>query len=220
MVPKEEFLSVDDQIIPTKGRHQLKQYNQKKLHKWGYKNLVLSGSSEFSYDFDIFAGEQSNTFPDGAPDLGVSGNVVTRLTSAVPRNKNHKIFFDNWFNSPMLQVHLSKIGLLSLGTARPGRVTDCIMPSEKEIKAKGRGSMIEKTAIIDEVEVSCVVWFDNKLVTMLSTFVGSCPETTKERYSRKDKEYITIHCPKAIDIYNKYMGGVDLLDSHVRFVQN
>uniref|UniRef100_A0A6P7H0L1 Uncharacterized protein LOC114348845 n=1 Tax=Diabrotica virgifera virgifera TaxID=50390 RepID=A0A6P7H0L1_DIAVI len=70
LVPKEEHLAVDEQIIPTKCRHHLKQYNPAKPHKWGYKNQVLSGVSGFSYDFDIFAGEQSNTFPNGAPDLG------------------------------------------------------------------------------------------------------------------------------------------------------
>ncbi|KAG5877962.1 hypothetical protein JTB14_015611 [Gonioctena quinquepunctata] len=175
--------------------------------------IVLSGSSGFSYDFDIFAGEQSNTLPDGAPDLGVSGNVVTRLTSTVPRNKNHQIFFDNWFNSPLLQVYLTKIDLLPLGTARRNRVTGCEMPSEKDLKRQGRGSMMEKTTVIDGAEVSCFTWFDNKVVTLLSTYVGSSPETTRERYSRKNEEYVNIRCPKVVDVYNKNMGGVDLLDS-------
>lgn len=42
LIPKEEYLAVDEQIIPTKGRHQLKQYNPAKPHKWGYKNQVLN----------------------------------------------------------------------------------------------------------------------------------------------------------------------------------
>ncbi|KAG5879039.1 hypothetical protein JTB14_035462 [Gonioctena quinquepunctata] len=161
---------------------------------------ILSGSSGFSYDFDIFAGEQSNTLPDGAPDLGVSGNVVTRLTSTVPRNKNHKVFFDNWFNSPLLQVYLTKIGLLPLGTARRNRVTGCAMPSEKDLKRQGRGSMMEKPTVIDGVEVSCVTWFDNKVVTLLSTYVGSSPETTREQYSGKYKGYVNIRCSKVVDV--------------------
>ncbi|CAH2102738.1 unnamed protein product [Euphydryas editha] len=67
LTPKEEYLAVDEQIIPTKARHQLKQYNPAKPHKWGYKNQVLSGVSGFTYDFDIFAGDQSNVFPSDAP---------------------------------------------------------------------------------------------------------------------------------------------------------
>nr|CAI5833703.1 unnamed protein product [Callosobruchus analis] len=68
-VPKEEFLAVDEQIIPTKARTDLKQYNSKKPHKWGYKNFALSGISGFSYDFDLYAESQSNSIPPGAPDL-------------------------------------------------------------------------------------------------------------------------------------------------------
>lgn len=52
-VPKEEFLAVDEQMIPTKGRHELKLYNPAKPDKWGYKNQVLSGASGFSYDFEF-----------------------------------------------------------------------------------------------------------------------------------------------------------------------
>lgn len=91
LVPKKEFLAVGEQMIPTKGRHELKQYNPAKPDKWGYKNQVLSGASGFSYDFELFAGEQSNTILEGAPDLGVSGNVVARLTQGVSKLRNHKI---------------------------------------------------------------------------------------------------------------------------------
>jgi len=59
----------------------LKQYNPAKPHKWDFNNFVLSGVSGYSYDFDIFAGAQSDTYPEGAPKLGVSGNVVSRLSA-------------------------------------------------------------------------------------------------------------------------------------------
>ncbi|CAK1592174.1 unnamed protein product [Parnassius mnemosyne] len=213
LIPKEEYLAVDEQIIPTKARHQLKQYNPAKPHKWGYKNQVLSGVSGFSYDFDIFAGDQSNIFPSDAPDLGVSSNVVTRLTSTVPRNVNHKIFFDNWFNSIKLQVYLYKNGLLPLGTIRMNRVPNADMPTEKDLKKIGRGTMVEKIAIVDDVKLSLVSWYDNKVVNLLSAFVGSEPTSTKTRYFRKDKQYKDITSPQCVDVYNRHMGGVDLLDS-------
>lgn len=47
----------------------------------------------------------------------------------------------------------------------------------------------------------------------LSTYVGTKPTTTKRRFCRKEKEYKDIPCPKAIELYNEHMGGVDLLDS-------
>ena len=119
------------------------QYNPAKPHKWGYKNQVLSGISGFSYDFDLLAGHQSNKYPDGAPDLGISSNFVTRLTSTVPKNVQHKIFFDNWYNSPNLQIYLYKNGLLPLGTVRLNRVPNSRIPKAQLMK-QGRGSMMEK----------------------------------------------------------------------------
>lgn len=101
---------------------------------------------------------------------------MSRLTQSVPKHKKHKIFFDNWYNSPKLQVHLTRIGLLPLGTVRLNRVPNVQMPAEKELKKEGRGYMIEKTTMIDGIQVGMVTWFD-KPVNMLSTYVGSEPIT-------------------------------------------
>ncbi|KAJ8912352.1 hypothetical protein NQ315_014719 [Exocentrus adspersus] len=187
LVPKEEFLAVDEQIIPTKARTQLKQYNPKKPHKWGYKNFVLSGVSGFSYDFDLFAGSQSNTVPTGAPNLSMSSNVVLKLSESIPRHKNYKLFFDNWFTSVGLMTYLTTQGILPLGTVRLNRVPGLKMPLEKEMKKKGRGYMVEKTANIDSTDISVVSWFDNKIVTTISTFVGSQPVGEKKRFFKKRK---------------------------------
>lgn len=212
-VPKEEYLAIDEQIIPTKARSTIKQYNPQKPHKWGYKAFVLSGVSGFSYDYEIFAGSQSNIVPNDFPNLGVSSNVVLRLTQTVPRHINHKIFFDNWFNSVPLQIYLAQHGMLPLGTVRINRVPNCNMPKETELKKNGRGAMVEKVATIDGTKISVVTWYDNKLVNILSTYAGSTPTVEVKRFSKKDKRHIMVPCPKAVTIYNKYMGGVDLLDS-------
>jgi hypothetical protein len=135
LVPKKEYFTMDEQIIPTKSRSSIKQYSAKKTHKWGYKAFILSELSGFSYDFDILAGAQSNTVPDGAPDLGASSNVVIRLTQSVPQHHNYKIFFDNWFTNVPLKVYLKKEGLLALGTVKANRVSGAsgaTMPTEKE----------------------------------------------------------------------------------------
>lgn len=213
LVPKEEYLAVDEQIIPTKARSSLKQYNPKKPHKWGYKAFVLSGISGFSYDYEIFAGEQNNTVPAGAPNLGVSSNVVVRMAKTIQRHKNHKLFFDNWFTSVPLQIYLTKEGILPLGTVRLNRVPNAQMPTEKEMRRQGRGSIIEKVATIEGIDLSLVSWYDNKIVTVMSTYVGSNPTIEVSRFSRKDKKHVTVQCPQAIKVYNNYMGGVDLLDS-------
>ena len=57
-VPLEENLSVDEQIIPFKRHHKLKQYLPKKPHKWGYKVYALSGISGFAYDVELYSGKE------------------------------------------------------------------------------------------------------------------------------------------------------------------
>ena len=76
LVPIEECLAVDEQIIPLKGKSSLKQYNPKKPHKWGCKVFVLSGVSGFSYYFEIFIGKSDNLCAPHEPDMGASSNDV------------------------------------------------------------------------------------------------------------------------------------------------
>ena len=215
-VPKEEFLAVDEQIIPTKARTQLKQYNPKKPLKWGYKNFVLSGISGFCYDFDLFAGAQSNIILPGMPNLGMSSNVVVRLSETIPKHVNYKIFFDNWFSSVSLMMYLTQQGILPLGTVRLNRIPNISMPSEKEIKKMVRAHIVEKVANIDNLDISVVSWYDNKVVTTMSTYVGSQPVGEK-RFFKQQNEHRMIPCPRSVFVYNNYMGGVDLLDSMLGF---
>lgn len=81
------------------------------------------------------------------------------------------------------------------------------------MKKEGRGSFIEKGATIDGVCLSVVSWYDNKIVTLPSNFVGSQPPTEVKRLSKDVKENISVACPKLVEQYNHHMGRVDLLDS-------
>ncbi|KAJ8967146.1 hypothetical protein NQ314_003061 [Rhamnusium bicolor] len=210
-IPKEEHLAIDEQIVPTKTRSSMKQYNPKKPHKWGFKVFVLSGVSGFSYDFDFFCGTTKRE--DHQPDLGASSNVVVKLANTIPRNKKYKLFFDNWFTCIPLLVFLTKEGILPLGTVRMNRLPNCQLPKENEMKKRGRGSVVEKVAKVDGISVSVVAWYDNTLVTTVSTYVGHLPLSEVTRFDRKSKSNIVIPRPKCIEVYNSYMGGVDLLDS-------
>ena len=118
LVPIEECLAVDEQIIPFKGKSSLKQYNPKKPHKWGYKVFVLSGVSGFSYNFEIFTGKSDNICAPDEPDMGASSNVVVRLARIIPNFCNSKLYIDNWFNSIPLQYFMYERGILLLGTGR------------------------------------------------------------------------------------------------------
>ena len=91
LVPIEEFLAIDEQIIPFKCKNSLNQYNPEKPHKWGYKVFVLSGVSAFSYNFEIFTGKSDNIFAPDKPDMGASTNFVAQLVRAIPNFCNYKL---------------------------------------------------------------------------------------------------------------------------------
>ena len=100
-VPHEECLSIDEQLCSTKARSYLKQYLPDKPHKWGYKLFVLSGVSGFTYNFEIYTGQendQSKRLPN-EPDLGCSANIVIRLLRNVPKFENFRVYFDNYYST-------------------------------------------------------------------------------------------------------------------------
>lgn len=67
LVPLEEHLSVDEQIIRFKGRSTLNQYCPTKPKKWCYKVFILSGVGGFSYKLEVYTGRENS-----APRLPLS----------------------------------------------------------------------------------------------------------------------------------------------------
>ena len=133
-----EKLSVDESIIPFKGKSTLKQYNPKKPVRWGYKSFLLCDNHGLVYNIDFYTGAIQPV--NDMPDIGASGNVVLNLASIIPPHKNFKLHFDNWFTSLKLEIALDKLGIQSIGTVRANRLPECPLKSEAELKKRGRGS--------------------------------------------------------------------------------
>lgn len=216
-VPMEESLGVDEQICSTKVRHHLKQCMPNKPHKCGYKLFFLCGVSGYAYKFEIYTGQKNDPCSRLLlePDLGASSNVVVHLTRDVPSQKHHKIYFDNYYTSVPLMVYLHKRGILPLGTVRRNRIPCCKLLTDNDYKKEPRGTSIEFVASVDSVDICCHSWKDNKIVNLMSIFCGQLPEPLVRRLDRKHKQYKEVNCPMIVSIYNKHMGGVDLLDSHI-----
>jgi len=212
-----EYLSVDEQLCATKARSYLKQYLPAKPHKWGYKLFVLCDDEGYSYKFEIYTGQENEARfrHQNEPDLGASGNVVIRLTRDVPQHKNYKIYCDNYYSSIPLMEYLYQKGIFALGTVRRNRLPNCQLPNDKQIKKLPRGASIEQVTSYETAPISVVLWKDNKIVTLLSTYCGELPKVTKKRFDKKFKKQVEVDCPYSIKEYNRHMGGVDLLDSHI-----
>lgn len=217
-VPLDQRLSIDEQMCATKMSHYIKQYMPNKPHKWGFKLYLICSLQGYAHRFEVYSGGGSkNNILPGEPDLGESGNTVVRLARMVSRNVNHIIYFDNFYTSVPLVAYLAKEGIFSLGTVRVNRLRNCKLPEKNTIMKKNvpRGFYEENVATVDDIDVSAVVWKDNKPVNLLSTYVGAEPATTVTRFDKSKKERVAIPCPKIIKEYNAHMGGVDLLDSFI-----
>ncbi|XP_065679060.1 piggyBac transposable element-derived protein 3-like [Hydra vulgaris] len=181
-IPQEESHSIDEQILPTKGRSFLRQYLPKKPHKWGIKVWARCGVSGIVYDFETYCGKCLLN-KNELPGLLMEGNVVYRLTQSLPSGVNYKIFFDNYFSSIDILWLLKEKNFLAVATIRKDRLKDA---SKK--------------------------WYDNNIVQLISNYVGNEPGTPANRWSKKDKKFVTIDRPKIVEIYNAHMEGVDLCD--------
>ena len=97
-LPREEYCSVDEQMIPFEGRAPAKQFVANKPNPIGLKNFVLCGKYGRALDFELYQGAGS-----GIPEkdkklaLGLGGSIVLRLSETVPKRLNHKLVFDNYF---------------------------------------------------------------------------------------------------------------------------
>ena len=200
-------------MIAFKGRSLLKQYLPNKPNKWGFKLWGRSGASGFLYDFDIYQGKESAS---SSPSVhGVGASVVLKLTSTLPSGHNFKVFADNYFTSLPLLEALKQRQIWFAGTIRSNRTKNCPLLSEKDLKKKGRGSYDYRTD--KNTNNIAVRWYDNKAVTLVSSYVGVEPVNSVRRYDRKVKKHCQVAEPHIIQIYNKYMGGIDKLDMMCSF---
>ncbi|XP_076036256.1 uncharacterized protein LOC143022126 isoform X1 [Oratosquilla oratoria] len=214
-IPQQQMLCIDEQIVPFKCKSSLKQYNPKKKKTWGYKIFVMCDTNGLVHNFEIYTGEIDPA--PNEPDLGASSNIVLRLASIVQINMSHLLYFDNWFSSLRLVIELHKKGIYSLGIVRQNRLKGCRFTDDKNMRKIGRGTYEEKCATVEGVEVDVLKWFDTKCVTFVSTYAAGEPYGIVERWNKKDKQYDEVPCPNVVLEYNKFMGGVDLLDGLVAY---
>ena len=213
---RETKVSIDEQMIPFSGTSQLKQYVPNKPNPVGLKNFVLANPNGLVLDFRIYAGKE--TFSDISTDndkLGLGGKVVVCLTQSMP--KGSVVFCDRYFTTVALVDDLLKRGIYCTGTIMKNRIQSVgkKLKGDKELTKDGRGT---SDAVKDRNNKICLVkWFDNKPITLMSSFVGINPEGSCRRWSKKDSKYIEIKCPKIVQEYNKHMGGVDMSDRLISY---
>ena len=108
--------SVDEAMIPFKGRSSLKQYMPLKPVKRGIKVWALADASNgYMSNFQVYTGRQGNSV-----EKGLGTNVVTTLTKPYVNSFRH-VYFDNFFTSTDLLLELERSNLYGCGTMRINR---------------------------------------------------------------------------------------------------
>lgn len=204
--------SIDEVMVKYFGHFGIKQCIRNKPVRFGIKQWAICSSEGFIFDLDIYTGKSGGQNEKILQSVGLGSRVVMKmldgLLTSLPRNELDKyhIFFDNFFTSSDLMLHLKKLGLHTTGTVRQNRVKEA-----KELNKKAnRGSYI---AMHDaKSNINYVTVMDSKPVSMLSTTYGTEPKGQMSRCVNKTKTSISF--PYMFSKYNKNMGGVDLHDQH------
>ncbi|XP_055919762.1 piggyBac transposable element-derived protein 2-like [Eupeodes corollae] len=152
--------AIDEHMIKFKGHNIMKQYMQNKPIKRGFKIWCRANSSTgYLFQIDLCTGKKKS-----GPEVGLGESLVLELIQDLV-GLGCEIYFDNFFNSPMLQHKLAKKNKKACGTMRIQRKnTPKNLSQDKSMK---RG----------DIYVTCIdgIYFiklmDNKAVISLPIFV-------------------------------------------------
>ncbi|XP_077376451.1 piggyBac transposable element-derived protein 2 [Festucalex cinctus] len=207
LIAPEECHAVGEMVVPFNGKSSLRCYMPDKLHKWGFKMWGRVGQSGFLYDFDVCQGAENAD--KERSDVGPAGDVVLKMTSTLPRGRNHKVFAGDVFTTVPLAERLKQRGIYFIGAVPTNKVKSCQLMDEKEFKSKGRGCVDFRVNQDHDVVVR---WYDGKAVNLLSSFVGVEPLRNVKRWDPKAKRHVAVPTPAIVDAYNAFVGGLVLFD--------
>jgi hypothetical protein len=98
-----ENITIDECIIPFKGRVKIRQYIPRKPHTTGIKVFMLNDANGFLWTFEIYMGRKHQNFAAYLQDKGLAVATVLTLEDRLPPG-GFTFHMDNWFgNMDMLQ---------------------------------------------------------------------------------------------------------------------
>ena len=212
-----QHVSVDESMVPYFGRHSAKQYIHGKPIKFGYKLWVMSNPLGYCIQFRTYSGKDTQLSEYGDTGLGLGAAVVAKLVQSLfsqeESGSNYHVVMNNFFTSPGLLRHLREKSIAATGTVRTCRMENPPLKSIEEVNKLERGA--SDVSVQTKSNIAAIRWKDNKVVNVLSTFVGKNSQKMEKRYSQKEKKSITVPQPNVINVYNRYMGGVDRMDQNI-----
>ncbi|KAJ7993964.1 hypothetical protein DPEC_G00260590 [Dallia pectoralis] len=185
-------VTVDEQLVPFRGRCPFRQYMPSKPARYGIKAWVCCDArSSYAWKMQVYTGKTR----DG-PEKNLGARVVFDLTEGLPRD--HTVTCDNFFTSYKLaQRLLADRGLALVGTVRKNKPE---LPPAL-LATKTRRVLSSAFAFTPIATLVSYLARRNRNVLLLSTLHADA--RLSDRADRK---------PALILDYNRNKGGVDNLD--------
>lgn len=200
------YLSIDESMVPFKGRSMLKQYIMPlKPVKRGFKVwVVCCAVTGYMCAMEVYEGRKDN---NEYADAGLGEQVVLKLCDAFV-GLGYCLFFDRFFDSLVLLTRLLAKKLFACGTLMANRKH---YPKDK-LKDDNNLETGDFDSVMDG-SISVTKWRDRgkKCVLMASNMHNPADLTSVSRTNKEGRKE-DIRCPKSIADYNKYMGGVHRFD--------
>ncbi len=136
--------------------------------------------------------------------LGSTYDTVLRMVQGY-ENKQHILYTDNWFTSPVLLNALKQRGIRLCGSVRRNRKGMPAIPDE-EVRALGRGEWIQR----QKGDATVAVWRDQKPLWLLYNHCSPLETASLDRWSDAGHR-VSIGCPRAVRDYFYHARSVDVL---------
>ncbi|XP_026469574.1 piggyBac transposable element-derived protein 4-like [Ctenocephalides felis] len=191
----ERDLSLDESIMPWRGRLLFKVYNASKINKYGILiRMVCEAKTGYICNYEIYHGEGSRL-----------QDTIIRLLQPY-KNLWHHVYMNNYYNSVDTCQVLLQHGIRSCGTIRKNRE---LPPYLQDITLRRDESVFRRRG---DILVQC--WQSKRLVRMIST-IHSASVIQSRNVDWNTKQ--NIWKPTCVVEYNKFMKGVDRADQYLSY---
>jgi hypothetical protein len=194
--PKQE-LSLDEAMIPWRGRLKFRTYNPAKIVKYGLLvRMVCESESGYISNLEIYAAEGKK----------LEETILSVLKPSL--NQWHHIYQDNYYNSVKVAESLLAKKTRVCGTIRANRGLPDILKKESKKLKKGEYTFCRKGQVL------LLNWKDKREVRMITTIHDASMSNARKINNITG---LVVKKPNCIVKYNDCMKGVDRADMYLAY---
>lgn len=161
-----ENVTVDESMIPFRGRLLFKQYIKNKAHKYGIKLFKMNSGGGYTHNISIYCGKKDPNAPKTTPH-----DVVLNLCGGL-LNAGRTIYADNFYTSLALATKLYSEKTHLVGTLRKNRKG---LPKNVVDTKLNKGDIVGAE---NKDHVAVLHWKDKRDVYMITTKHGIDKDAT------------------------------------------